>query len=161
MEYQEDTTDKLIGTDSDECSGFYESCPDGYKKGEPCTYTDNTGKTVTSATMFACVLDTVTSDTEPVDDPKVSYEPKLEEDYSIAGSNNTREYNDTDYLKDGNQAEEIETDNRIKAEKNWRIGYDKIMKLTEDGTLKFEPWNDQKNLQSEYLRLRQPLISVS
>ncbi len=152
VEYQEDTTDKLIGTDSDECSGFYESCPDGYKKGEPCTYTDNTGKTVTSATMFACVLDTVTSDTEPVDDPKVSYEPKLEEDYSIAGSNNTREYNDTDYLKDGNQAEEIETDNRIKAEKNWRIGYDKIMKLTEDGTLKFEPWNDQKNLQSEYLR---------
>lgn len=26
------------------------------------------------------------------------------------------------------------------------------MELTENGTLQFEPWNDQKNLQSEYLR---------
>lgn len=154
LEYQEDTTDKLIGTDSSECDGFYESCPDGYVLDEenPCTYTDAAGKTVTSTSMFACVLDTVTSDTDPVDNPQVSFEPKLEEDYSIAGSNNTRDYNETDYLKEGNQAEQIETDNRIKAEKNWRIGYDKIMKLTEDGTLKFEPWNDQKNMQSEYLR---------
>ncbi len=150
LEYQEDTTDKLIGTDSEECSGFYERCPDGYTYGEPCTYTDSTGKKVTSTTMFACVLDTVTSDMDPEGDPKVSYEPKLEKDYATV--KNERVYNDTDYLKNGNQAEQIETDNRIKAEKNWRIGYDKIMKLTENGRLKFEPWNDQKNMQTEYLR---------
>lgn len=150
LEYQKDTTDKLIGTDSEECSGFYERCPDGYIYGEPCTYTDSTGKKVTSTTMFACVLDTVTSDMDPEGDPKVSYEPKLEKDYATV--KNERVYNDTDYLKNGNQAEQIETDNRIKAEKNWRIGYDKIMKLTKDGILKFEPWNDQKNMQTEYLR---------
>lgn len=154
LEYQEDTTDKLIGTDTGECDGFYESCPDGYEldSGNPCVYTDNNGNSVTSATMFACVLKTVTSDTDPEGDPKVSFEPKLEENYSIAGANNQRDYNDTDYFEEGNQAEIVEVDNRVKAEKNWRIGYDKIMKLTEDGTLKFEPWNDQKNLQTEYLR---------
>ncbi len=149
-EYQEDATDKLIGTDSDDCSGFYETCPDGYTpdEGNPCVYTDSTGKQVESTTKFACVLNTITSDTDPEEDPKVSYTPKLD-DYSIVEE---LKYNDMDYLKDGNEAENIETENRIKAEKNWRIGYDNIMELTENGTLKFAPWNDQKDLQTEYLR---------
>lgn len=167
-EYQKDTTDTILGTKSSECDGFYESCPDGYRLDEtnPCQYEDASGKTVTSSTMFACVLDTVTSDTEPKegDYPKVDFNPKLErmdfEDgtsksgYEEAGEEiiNNREYNDTDFLIDGTQADDIQTDNRVKAEKGWRIGYNHVMELTENGTLQFEPWNDQKNLQSEYLR---------
>lgn len=101
--------------------------------------------------MFACVLDTVTSDTES-EQPAVDFEPKLAESYEMEGLKNTREYNDTDFLIDGTQADDIQTDNRVKAEKGWRIGYNHVMELTENGTLQFEPWNDQKNLQSEYLR---------
>lgn len=152
-EYQKDTTDTILGTKSSECDGFYESCPDGYRLDEtnPCQYEDASGKTVTSSTMFACVLDTVTSDTES-EQPAVDFEPKLAESYEMEGLKNTREYNDTDFLIDGTQADDIQTDNRVKAEKGWRIGYNHVMELTENGTLQFEPWNDQKNLQSEYLR---------
>lgn len=152
-EYQKDTTDTILGTKSSECDGFYESCPDGYRLDEtnPCQYEDASGKIVTSSTMFACVLDTVTSDTES-EQPAVDFEPKLAESYEMEGLKNTREYNDTDFLIDGTQADDIQTDNRVKAEKGWRIGYNHVMELTENGTLQFEPWNDQKNLQSEYLR---------
>lgn len=152
-EYQKDTTDTILGTKSSECDGFYENCPDGYRLDEtnPCQYEDASGKTVTSSTMFACVLDTVTSDTES-EQPAVDFEPKLAESYEMEGLKNTREYNDTDFLIDGTQADDIQTDNRVKAEKGWRIGYNHVMELTENGTLQFEPWNDQKNLQSEYLR---------
>ncbi len=147
-EYQKSTTDTIIGTDSNNCDGFYESCPEGYRLDEknPCEYVNEKGETVTSKTMFACVVDTVTADTD------VDFEPKLAEDYASEGAKNTRTYNDTDYLIDGTKANDIETENRVKAEKSWRIGYNAIMEMTEDGTLKFNPWNDQKNLQSEYLR---------
>ena len=78
--------------------------------------------------MFACVLDTVTSDTES-EQPAVDFEPKLAESYEMEGLKNTREYNDTDFLIDGTQDDDIQTDNRVKAEKGWRIGYNHVMEL--------------------------------
>ena len=159
-EYQEDTTDTIIGSSKiDECDGYYEvgSCPQGYTEGETCKYMvkDESGKEVEveNKNYVACVLDTVTADTEPKA-PTADYNQTLlpEGGYEAVAQDSNLDYDDTDFLMDGTVADDIETENRIKAEKSWRIGYDHIMKMTEDGTLKFDPWNDQKNLQSEYLR---------
>ena len=159
-EYQEDTTDTIIGSSKiDECDGYYEvgSCPEGYTEGETCKYMvkDESGKEVEveNKNYVACVLDTVTADTEPKA-PTADYNQKLlpKEGYETVAQDSNLDYDDTDFLMDGTVADDIETENRIKAEKSWRIGYDHIMKMTEDGILKFDPWNDQKNLQSEYLR---------
>lgn len=159
-EYQEDTTDTIIGSSKiDECDGYYEvgSCPQGYTEGETCKYMvkDESGKEVEveNKNYVACVLDTVTADTEPKA-PTADYNQTLlpEGGYENVAETSNLDYDDTDFLMDGTVADDIETENRIKAEKSWRIGYDHIMKMTEDGTLKFDPWNDQKNLQSEYLR---------
>ena len=159
-EYQEDTTDTIIGSSKiDECDGYYEvgSCPQGYTEGETCKYMvkDESGKEVEveNKNYVACVLDTVTADTEPKA-PTADYNQTVlpEGGYENVAETSNLDYDDTDFLMDGTVADDIETENRIKAEKSWRIGYDHIMKMTEDGTLKFDPWNDQKNLQSEYLR---------
>ena len=71
-EYQEDTTDTIIGSSKiDECDGYYEvgSCPQGYTEGETCKYMvkNESGKEVEveNKNYVACVLDTVTADTEP------------------------------------------------------------------------------------------------
>lgn len=159
-EYQEDTTDTIIGSSKiDECDGYYEvgSCPQGYTEGETCKYMvkEESGKEVEveNKNYVACVLDTVTADTEPKA-PTADYNQTVlpEGGYENVAETSNLDYDDTDFLMDGTVADDIETENRIKAEKSWRIGYDHIMKMTEDGTLKFDPWNDQKNLQSEYLR---------
>ena len=143
-EYQKYTTDTLIGT-SGECSGYYETCPDGYKEDteNPCKEDPN---------MFPCIVDTVTSDMDS-ETPAISYnQTEIPSDFTNVAEQNQREYNDTDFLKKGTDADSIETENRIKAEKSWRIGADKIMELTNKGELQFSPWNDQKDFQSEYMR---------
>jgi len=172
LAYQADTTDKIIGTDGKDCSGFYESCPAGYKKvctppederdikikcpeGEDC---ETRWSCPYDSALCRCVLDTVTGDTETIDgrtgSPKIDYDADVlpEAGFEAEGRKNTRDYNDTDYLTDSTTANNVETENRVKAEKSWRLGYDKMMELTESGALKFKPWTDQKNLQTEYMR---------
>ncbi len=143
-EYQKYTTDTLIGT-SGECSGYYETCPDGYKADteNPCKENPN---------MFPCIVDTVTSDMDS-ETPAISYnQTEIPQDFTNEAERNKREYNDTDFLKDGTDADRIEIENRIKAEKSWRIGANKIMELTNNGVLQFSPWNDQMDFQAEYMR---------
>ena len=72
-------------------------------------------------------------------------------DYKVEEEPQT-EYNDANYLGDSSKADAIDNDNRIKAESTWQIGRQKLLELTENGTLKFDPWNDQTELQVEYLR---------
>ena len=151
-EYQEDTTDTILGTSTGECDGYYTDCPQGYKKddteGNQSSCTTSGGET-----LYACVLDTVAADTEP-ESPTADYDQTTLPDrgYEAVAEESNLDYDDTDFLMDGTVADDIETENRIKAERNWLIGYNHIMDMTEDGTLQFEPWNDQKNLQEEYLR---------
>ncbi len=151
-EYQEYTTDTILGTSTSECNGYYATCPQGYKIDD---VEENQSSCTTSSgeTLYACVLDTVTADTEP-ESPTADYDQTTLPDggYEAIAEESNLDYNDTDFLMDGTVADDIETENRIKAEKNWLIGYNHIMEMTEDGTLQFEPWNDQKNLQEEYLR---------
>lgn len=148
--FQEYTTDTLIGTSS-ECDGYYEagSCPAGY-------VTDKENPCAENPAMFPCIVETVAYDASNAPE-----EPVIESSYDAAGvsqmsklgyADNDNIYNDADFLMNSNQAEEIDTESRKKAERSWRIGQEKIMELTQNGTLVFAPWNDQQSLQSEYLR---------
>lgn len=140
-EYQKYTTDTLIGTDSDECSGYYEKggCPSGYISDEknPCKENKD---------MFPCIVETITQDTERDD-----FTPTIESDYHNIGSSDGDDYDATDGFMDGSQADTIDTENRKKAERNWRIGANKVLEMTKSGELKFDQWNDQQNIQEEYL----------
>lgn len=136
--YQQNTTDVIIGTSS-KCQGYYDdesSCPNGYvwNKDENCKYENDEGTVVEDAGMHPCVLATVEFDTDDASDIK-------------DGSSD-----DSDYLAGDTSADDIELENRKKAEKTWQIGANKIMELTKGGKLQFKPWNDQQSLQEEYLR---------
>lgn len=141
QEYQKYTTDTLIGTDSDKCSGYYEkgACPSGYVSDEknPCKENKD---------MFPCVVETITQDTERDD-----FTPVIMEDYNKVGSDDGDDYDATDGFLDGSQADNVDTENRKKAERNWRIGANKVIEMTKSGELKFDQWNDQQNIQEKYL----------
>ena len=141
LEYQKYTTDTLIGTDSEECDGYYEKggCPSGYISDEknPCKENKD---------MFPCIVETITQDTERED-----FTPKIESDYHNIGSSDGDDYDATDGFMDGSQADNVDTENRKKAERNWRIGAKKVLEMAKSGELKFDKWNDQQNIQEKYL----------
>lgn len=141
--YQQYTTDALIGTTSDECRGFYEenACPSGYvsDKENPCEQNDK---------MYPCIVKTVTQDLSKDN----NFTPEVKDDYTSYGESvDTENIDETDGLQDGNDAENIDKENRKKSERAWRIGAEKLTELAKDGVLNFKQWNDQKNLQKEYL----------
>ncbi len=140
-EYQKYTTDTLIGTDSDECDGYYEKggCPVGYVSDikNPCQQNKE---------MFPCIVETIAQDTERED-----YTPTIEEDYYTIASDDGDNYDETEGFLDPSQANNVDTENRKKAERNWRIGAQKVMDMTKSGELVFDKWNDQQNIQEKYL----------
>ncbi len=140
--YQQYTTDALIGTTSDECRGFYEenACPSGYvsDKANPCEQNDK---------MYPCIVKTVTQDLSKDN----NFTPEVKDDYSSYGNSDTENIDETDGFQDGNDAEKVDKENRKKAERAWRIGAEKLTELAKKGVLSFKQWNDQKNLQKEYL----------
>lgn len=155
--YQKAINETIIGT-TRECEGFYataNSCPEGYvlDTKENCSYEDENGNLVVEQRLHPCVLETVAIDME-----KYENIPAIPNDYEEAGSQqlqsmttNNTSYDNADYLLESGMADKIDLENRKKAEQAWRIGSDKVMELTESGLLKFDPWNDQQNLQQEYL----------
>lgn len=140
LEYQKASDTTIIGT-NEKCTGYYTKCPEGYTldTSKPCEVMDENGNVTETYSLYACVLDVGSADTGDGPDYKVEEEPQTE-------------YNDANYLGDSSKADAIDNDNRIKAESTWQIGRQKLLELTENGTLKFDPWNDQTELQVEYLR---------
>ncbi|MBO5038656.1 MAG: hypothetical protein J6C85_04290, partial [Alphaproteobacteria bacterium] len=155
--YEQAIKDTIIGTTA-ECEGYYStqnSCPEGYvlDTKEYCRYVDKDGKMVSKPSLHPCVVETVAYDTEGSENNS-----DIPNDYEEAGGNLLQKissgndsYDNADYLIESGNADKIELDNRKKSEQAWRIGYNKMMELTENGSLKFAPWNDQQNLQEEYL----------
>ena len=129
--YQDRTTDTILGTSS-ACDGYYPEgqCADGYK-------TDTEHPCENDPTLFPCLL-----------------ENGVTFNYTDEVSSN-----ELDYVSNAEDVENIATDNRIHTEWSWRIGADAIMDLTKRKELKFNPWNDQKQLQTQYLRQKYKNIS--
>lgn len=152
LEYQKASNTTIIGS-NEKCAGYYATCPEGYTldTSKPCEVMDENGKVTDTFALYACVLDIGSADTG--DDANYGAEPLS----SIADKNTSRTvdnstYNDANFLGDSSKADAIDNDNRIKAESTWQIGRKKLLELTEKGILKFKPWNDQTELQVEYLR---------
>lgn len=147
-EYQRYATDTIIGTDSNICDGYYEenACPDGYvaDKNNPC---DENPK------LYPCVVELTTSDmasgnySEEVTD----YALILEEDDDNENPANDNNEDPAEGLIDGTKVEDIETENRKKAEISWRIGAKTVSDLGKSGQLTFNQWNDQQQIQKEYM----------
>lgn len=155
--YQKNINAVIIGS-SPKCDDYYETCPDGYRLDttQNCQILDDsTGEVVSEdKNLHPCILDTVEMSSDDAGISGLDNDNSVE---SVTGKINSYDaeasstYSDADYLKDSSMADKIDNDNRIKAEQTWQIGAAKIMKLTENGYLKFAPWNDQQVLQEEYL----------
>ena len=158
-EYQQHTTDTIIGTDSKACDGYYEenACPEGYvaDKNNPCE---------TDAKLYPCVVELASSDmsagsysskvTNYGEILKEDDEKGDDEDEDGAGTpaaNNDNNEDAAEGLIDGTKAEDIDTENRKKAEASWRIGAKAVSDLGRSGQLTFAQWNDQQEIQKEYM----------
>lgn len=136
-DYELAVNETIMGSEG-ECSGYYRECPSGYVLKYK---TDEDGKEVpvtcdTNKEYFACTMEMVTMDTSSIED----------------NPNAANNFEGTELLQNSSDEDRIATESRIKAEKTWRIGRNKLMSLTEDHKLKFKPWNDQKSMQALYLR---------
>ena len=136
--YQMHTTDTLIGT-SQKCKGFYKNCPSGY-------ILDKENSCEDDETLHPCIVDMVTKDIGG----SANSDPEVASDYENM-SNDGSAYDETDGLKDGNAVDNIDKENRKKSEQAWRIGSRAVTELAKKGVLNFKQWNDQKNIQEEYL----------
>jgi len=148
----EQATDKTIIGSNNKCTGYYETCPEGYTLDtkKPCEILDEEGNVAETFPLYACTLDIGSADTgDSADYGAGSLGTVAKPDEMPTADNST--YNDADLLGDSSKADIIDNDNRIKAEHTWQIGKEKMLELTENGTLKFNPWNDQVELQKEYL----------
>ncbi len=142
--YEQETQEKITGTNS-ACDGYYQTCPSGYvvDEGKEACLDDG-------VTYYPCVVKVIQR--SDGDGNEV-----IEDDLSVLSSNITED-NDAEtsedaskYLVNSSDEDTLETENRRKAEQTWRIGYDKLMDLTENSYLKFDPWVDQQVLQFKYL----------
>ncbi|MBR5154633.1 MAG: hypothetical protein IKW58_02800 [Alphaproteobacteria bacterium] len=128
-EYQKYITDTIIEKEDGVCDGFYDldTCPVGYRSDvdNPCDE---------DKSKYPCIVDTITTDMEVAENSDASSDA-----------------DDTDGLEDATKANEIENDNRMKAERSWRIGSEKVVELTKQGKLAFKQWNDQQDIQKKYL----------
>lgn len=132
-EYQKYITDTIIEKDDGICDGFYAqgTCPVGFTSDTKNPCPDDKSK-------FPCIVDTVPTDMETAE-------------ADAETGNISSDADDTDGLVDATKAAQIENDNRMKAERSWRIGAEKVMELTRDGKLTFNQWNDQQDIQEKYL----------
>ena len=154
-DYQTRTENTILGT-SNACEGYYPKgqCADGYKSDEkkPCSE---------DKSLYPCVLenavefDATTPSALDTDEMSKS----LSSDDEKSGIENLAErqkgslsFDEKDYISSNDDLENIANDNRVRTETPWRIGAEQILKMTESGELKFNPWNDQKDLQVNYLR---------
>lgn len=146
-EYDVLSTNIAIGTVS-ELDGYYEegNCPSGYVQD-----TKNK-KEVDRIIYYPCVVETVASDISKA-------EPNF--DFSKSSDTDTETVTVTDGVIEPTKVNEIETENRKQAELTWRLGHEKIVDLATNGyevdeantiEFKFDPWQDQKVLQYEYMR---------
>lgn len=145
-EYDEKSTNIAIGTEK-ECDGYYEenSCPAGYDwNSQNCCENNNK--------MCACEIEIITE--EATETEEITEMP---EDYT-GGANvakiesKYKNRDDTDGFMDGTKADTIVQDSRKSAETTWYLGRDKLLETMSKYNLNFNPWNDQKMLQAEYLR---------
>ncbi len=136
--YQQYITDKILDTTTiDPCEGFYPagSCPIGYRSDDN---PDNACPEDPS--KLPCIVDSISTD--------IAIAEQDAQNNTVTNSDDS----DTDGFLDAPNADDIENDNRMKAERSWRIGSDAVIELTKKGILEFKPWKDQQNIQKEYLR---------
>ncbi len=134
--YEQRTMNKIIGSDED-CNGFYEHCPMGYRLDESnyCKVVDENGVVIRERKdLHPCTVDTIAEDMD-----EIEKEAELDD----SGSN---------YLKDATGIDNINLGSRIAQETPWQIGSELLMKLVKEKQMEFEPWNDQKSFQEDYLR---------
>lgn len=138
--YDNASTDITIGT-SNECQGYYEenSCPAGY------TY-NNKKCCETNKSLCACEVALITEDiSDNAERTHLDGNP-------LEKTAPTRD--DTDGFIDGTNAEKLEEGSRNSVELTWNLGREALLNAMRnpDNKLMFNPWNDQKILQEEYLR---------
>lgn len=148
--YQDHVTNTILET-KNECDGYYlkDNCPDGYK-------TDEENPCETNKDLYPCLLENGVE----FDSGTNSQLDSQELSSSLSGGIETLgdkqkgslSFNETDYVSNNEDIDKISIDNRIRSEWPWRIGSEKIMELTNSREISFEPWNDQKDLQTQYLR---------
>lgn len=149
-EYQDHVTNTILET-KNECDGYYlkGNCPDGYKTDEdnPCESNNE---------LYPCLLESGVefdaSTNSQLDSQELSN--SLSSGVETLGDKQkgSLSFNETDYVSNNEDIDKITTDNRIHSEWSWRIGSEKIMELTNNKEISFEPWNDQKDLQTQYIR---------
>lgn len=142
-EYQKSINETIIG-DTSACPNFYESCPDGYFLDAKNTCLDG------DRTLYACSVKTIEGDTGNDAEPKGATIDEISR--GIGGDDDSDEASSLSLLEDSNGADKIDQSNRLREEETWQIGSKKMLELTEGGVLKFPSWNDQQQLQQEYIR---------
>lgn len=142
-EYQKSIDETIIGTTS-ACPNFYESCPDGYFLDSENTCEDG-GKV-----LYACSVKTIEGDTGNDAEPKGTTIDEISR--GVGADDDSDEASSLSLLEDANGADKIDQSNRLREEETWQIGSKKMLDLTANGVLKFSTWNDQQQLQQEYLR---------
>ena len=162
-EYEKAVETTIIETDNNLCPGYYYkgNCPAGYKEGETCkiitmvevpdaaTGNINVEEKVTEIPDYhECVMDKAQQDT----DNNMNQEIVDDLEKMAGNEDELLGEDETDYLEDAVNSEEVRKDSRIKAERTWRVAEKKLMQLTEEEQLKFKPWNDQMAMQEQYLR---------
>lgn len=140
-EYQDNINETIIGNTS-ACPNYYESCPDGYYLDTKEICEDN------GRVLHPCSIETLDRDLGDEAEPEGTSLNDIANGAEDVDSNE----GESDYLLDASGADKINQSNRLRGEETWQLGSKKMVELTKAGTLKFEPWNDQQQLQEEYLR---------
>ena len=176
-EYQRAADKKILGTtDEGPCKNYYiegSVCPSGYSLdvSDTSACKDEAGTLIVDASgkkLYPCVVKTITPDV-PEDSVGGDFAEQgatagttLEDDEEtnaenfakagISDPNAEGSFNESEFMSDSDQSEQLENDTRKKNELSWRIGANKMLELTQRGKLSFKPWKDQEYLQGEYLR---------
>lgn len=136
--YDRVSTNIVLGT-SDGCEDYYETCPAGYTKTTDCCESDSH--------KCACSIELITEDqTEGQEVTNIT---------NVNSSEFSKRYenaSETDGFLNSDNAAEVQTEGRKTAELTWGLGRDMISEMMRKYNLNFKPWNDQKLLQTEYLR---------
>lgn len=151
-EYQARTQNTILGT-TGECEGYYPEgqCADGYKSDtdQPCS---------ADKSLFPCVLENAVefdaNTPSSLDSDNINTSLENGVDDLAENQKGSLSFDEKDYVASNGDIQDIANDNRVRTETPWRIGAEKIIEMTGrlDHKILFNPWNDQKDFQIEYLR---------
>lgn len=169
--YQNYITDKILQETQEteeekiekQCNelGFYKEneCPNGYtqNKGEVCKLSkedngsddENNIEDVVIQGFYECVMNTVTTDVSAMQDTYLNEDGVLKDDKPADLKLEDHDINE--YMQNDEDLDNLNKESIIQNEQVWHIGSDMMMQLAKDKELVFNPWNDQKDFQTEYM----------